>query len=177
MATQEIAAALERAESVFQRKPQAAFHEDAPGTVRWQGGLRFTASHPNGKEVATDMPGEFGGTGDQVSPGWMVRAGLASCTATCIAMAAARAGIELGLLEVQATSSSDARGMLGMAGEQGGRVYAGPHGVALQVRIAAAGVAPQRLRELVEEASRRAPMTAAFKTELPVALRIEVEGG
>jgi uncharacterized OsmC-like protein len=60
------------------------------------------------------MPSEVGGSGDQVTPGWLFRAGLASCAATRIAMAAAAEGIELATLEVRASSRSDTRGLLGM---------------------------------------------------------------
>ena len=122
------------------------------------------------------MPAEFGGIGDQVSPGWLTRAGLAACTASCIALAAATEGIELETLEVKATSRSDARGMLGIATANGETVYPGPHDVQLHVRISACGVTPQRLRTLVEESNRRAPITAAFKIALEVSLYIEIDG-
>lgn len=174
MAARDIAAALQRVETVFQRRPEAAFHDDAPGTVRWESGLRLVATHANGKQVVTDMPGEFGGTGDQVSPGWLVRSGLAACTASCIALAAAREGIELQALEVTASSCSDARGMLGMADADGQAVYPGPHDVQMHVRISARGVSAQRLHSLVENSNQRAPMTSAFRHALPVALHIEV---
>ncbi|MBA4330252.1 MAG: osmotically inducible protein OsmC [Polaromonas sp.] len=174
MAVQDIAAALQRVETVFQRRPEAAFHDDAPGTVRWESGLRLVATHANGKQVLTDMPAEFGGTGDQVSPGWLVRSGLAACTASCIALAAAREGIELQALEVTASSRSDARGMLGMADADGQAVYPGPHDVQMHVRISARGVSAQRLRTLVEGSNHRAPMTSAFRHALPVALQIDI---
>ena len=176
MARQDIAAALQRVASIFSRRPEAAIHDDAPGIVRWQGGLRFEATHQNGTRVWTDMPAEFGGMGDQVSPGWLTRAGLAACTASCIALAAATEGIELETLEVKATSRSDARGMLGIATANGETVYPGPHDVQLHVRISACGVTPQRLRTLVEESNRRAPITAAFKIALEVSLHIEIDG-
>lgn len=176
MARQDIAASLQRAESIFSRRPEAPIHDDAPGIVRCQGGLRFEATHENGTRVLTDMPAELGGTGDQVSPGWLARAGLAACTASCIALAAATEGIELDTLEVKATSRSNARGMLVIATADGETVYPGPHDVQMHVRISARGVAPQRLRTLVEESNRRAPVTAAFKTALEVSLYIEIEG-
>ena len=70
-------------------------HDDAPATARWRGGTRVVTSHANGIEIPTDMPGELGGSGDRVTPGWLFRAGLASCAATRIAMGAAAEGIEL----------------------------------------------------------------------------------
>ena len=89
MTAQEIAAALRRVEAVVERRPDFAMHEEAPATARWEGGTRVVASHANGARVATDMPPEFGGAGNDVTPGWLFRAGFASCTAACIAMGAA----------------------------------------------------------------------------------------
>ena len=105
MAAQDIAAALQRVETVLRRRPEAGLHEDSQATARWTGGLRVVSSHPNGKEVLSDMPDEFGGSGDQVTPGWLLRAGFASCVATRIAMQAATEGIALEQLEVRVTSS------------------------------------------------------------------------
>jgi uncharacterized OsmC-like protein len=175
MAAQDIAAALQRVESVLRRRPEAGLHDDAPGIVRWEGGLRVVATHANGKQVVTDLPQELGGSGDQVSPGWLVRSGVASCTATRIAMAAASEGITLGALEVQAGSRSDTRGMLGMADADGEPVYAGPHEVQVRVRISAPGVPAERLRALVESSQRSAPMSSALRAAVPVSLQIDVE--
>ena len=65
------------------------------------------------------MPGELGGTGDRVTPGWLFRAGLASCATTSIVLTAAAEGIELATLEVWVGSRSDARGLLGMTDDAG----------------------------------------------------------
>lgn len=174
MAATDIAAAMQRAEAVFKKRPTAGLHDDASAVARWEGGMRVIASHANGMRVVTDMPSELGGTGDQVTPGWLLRAGLASCAATCIAMGAAAEGIELSTLEVKASSRSDTRGLLGMTEADGGPVYAGPRDVQLFVRIAAPGVAPERLRALVEESQRCSPVPVAMQQEVPVALHVEV---
>lgn len=173
MATRDLAAALQRTQSVLERRPSAGLHDDAPGMVRWDGGLRMVASHANGRQMLTDMPVELGGSGDQVSPGWMLRAGLAACTATCVAMAAAREGIELDGLEVEATSRSDTRGLFAMADADGGVVSAGPRDLRMKVRIAARGVDPARLRALVEAAQATSPMAVAVQSQTPIALDIE----
>src|SRR5580658_2633578 len=144
MTAQTIAAALQRVEAVLRRRPEIGLHDDAPAIARWEGGTRIVASHANGTRMSTDMPSELGGSGDQVTPGWLFRAGLASCLATRIAMGAATAGIELTLLEVLASSRSDARGLFGMADVSGEPVGAGPCDVQLLVRIAAAGVAADK---------------------------------
>lgn len=176
MANQDIAAALGRVEAVLRRRPEIGLHEDAPATARWAGGTRIVASHPNGMQVQTDMPTELGGSGDQVSPGWLLRAGLASCAATTIAMQAAAEGIVLDALEVHTASRSDARGLLGMRSADGALVYPGPGEMRMHVRIGAAGVPAERLRALVERSSACAPTSCAVREATPVALQIEVDG-
>jgi uncharacterized OsmC-like protein len=175
MTIEAIAEAIQRVESVLKRRPAAGIHDDAPATARWQTGLRVVACHANGTQLLTDMPAEFGGSGDQVTPGWLFRAGLASCFATRIAMGAASAGIELTKLEVLASSRSDARGLFGMAEVSGDPVGAGPREVQLLVKISAAGVPAERLQTLVEDSNRRSPVSAAVRDVVPVALRIEVD--
>lgn len=174
MSMQHVAAALERAENVLRRRPDMGLQDDAPATARWEGGTRIVASHANGTQMATDMPCELGGSGDQVTPGWMFRAGLASCAATSIAMHAAAAGIELSALEVRASSRSDTRALLGMAGTDGVRVPSAPCNMQLAVRIAAPGVAPEHLHALVTQACGRSPIPNAVENALPLELRIDL---
>lgn len=175
MATSDLATAMQRAARVLQRRPATGIHDDAPATAHWQAGTRVVASHANGTQVLTDMPGELGGGGDQVTPGWLFRAGLASCLATRIAMGAAVEGIELGMLEVLVSSRSDTRGLLGMTDAAGAPVPAEPSDVQLHVRIAAPGVPPQRLRALVEDSHRHSPIPAAVEHAVPVDLRIDID--
>jgi len=175
MTAQQIAAAMRRVEGALQRRPDVGMHAEAPASARWEGGTRIVASHANGKEMATDMPSELGGSGNEVTPGWLFRAGFASCAATCIAMGAAALGIELASLEVVAKSRSDLRGLLGMTDTDGARVNAGPRDVELVVRIAAAGVSPERLRALVQESYRCSPISNAVASGVPVALSIEID--
>jgi uncharacterized OsmC-like protein len=172
---QNIAAALERMRAMLQRRPGAGLQDDAPTTARWQSGLRCVASHGNGTQIATDMPAELGGSGEQVTPGWLFRAGLASCAATSIALAAATAGITLAALEVRATSRSDTRGLLGMADADATPVYGGPGEMQLIVTISAPGVSRERLRALVEDGVRCSSIPNAVKTATPLALRIDVD--
>jgi uncharacterized OsmC-like protein len=170
-----IATALKRVEAVLLRSPKTGLHADAPATARWNGGTRVTASHENGTQVSTDMPTEVGGEGTSVTPGWYMRAGLASCLTTTIAMQAAVAGIELSVLEVTATSRSDFRGLLGMTDSEGRRVSAGSQDVQLHVRIAAKdGTTAEHLRALVARSQGYAPISTAVKNETPIELSIEV---
>jgi organic hydroperoxide reductase OsmC/OhrA len=174
MTSQKIAAAMQRVEAVLRRRPEVGLHEDAPATARWERGTRVVSSHANGAQLVTDMPTELGGGGDQVTPGWLFRAGLASCFATRIAMQAAAAGVDLTMLEVIAGSWSDTRGVFRMAEPSGEPVGAGPRDVHLSVKISAPGVAVERLQSLVEDCNSCSPVSAAVRGAVPVALRIEV---
>jgi uncharacterized OsmC-like protein len=171
----DIAAALKRVTTVLRRSPKTGLHTDAPATARWDGGTRVTSSHASGTRIVTDLPVEMGGEGSSVSPGWLLRAGLASCVTTRIVMAAAVAGIELTRLEIVATSQSDTRGLLEMTDPNGDRVTAGPTDVRLQVTIGAARPASARtLRTLVERCHRASPVSCAIQDSTPVELRIVV---
>jgi uncharacterized OsmC-like protein len=174
MSAQTVADAMQRVEVVLRRRPDMGLHDDAPATASWHGSTRIVTSHSSGIQVTTDMPGELGGSGDQVTPGWLLRAGLAACTATRLAMGAAAAGIELTKLELRASSRSDTRGMLGMTETDGSAISAGPQDVQLHVTIAANGVPADKLRALVEESHRCSPVPCAVQAETPVALQIEV---
>jgi uncharacterized OsmC-like protein len=174
MSTQYVADAMQRVEGVLRRRPDMGLHDDSAATARWRGSTRIVTRHDNGIEVTTDMPGELGGTGDQVTPGWLLRAGLAACTATRIAMGAAAAGIELTKLELRASSRSDTRGLLGMTESDGSPIGAGPHDMQLHVTIAANSVTAETLRALVEECHRCSPVPCAIQEETPVGLHIEV---
>jgi organic hydroperoxide reductase OsmC/OhrA len=176
MTTQEIAAALKRVEAVLRDRPGAGQHDDGPAIARWEGALRVATNGAGGVRIVTDMPREFGGSGDDfANPGWLFHAALASCATTRIAMAAAAEGIELAALEVVAGSSSDARGIFGMADAGGEPVPAGPRDVRLHVRIGAPGASPERLRALVADSCRSSPVADAAQRALPVDLRIDVD--
>lgn len=169
-----IADTLQRLETVLRRRPEAGLHDDSPATAHWQGRTRVVSRHANGKEMPTDMPEEMGGTGDQVSPGWLFRAGVASCAATSIAMMAVREGIALDRLEARVESTSDARGMFGLLEPDGTVVSAAPCAVRLHICIAARGVPPERLRTLVENGCGRSPIPSAVLAAVPMSLHIQL---
>jgi uncharacterized OsmC-like protein len=177
-AQQDVGAALRRMEAVLRRRPETGHHADSQAVARWAGGLKVVTAHANGTAAATDMPEELGGGGETVTPGWLLRAGVASCVATRIAMGAALQQIALKTLEVSVDSHSDARGMLDVADADGRAVNAGPLDMALRVRISAAGnVAPEHLRALVEQSHRCSPMSAALQLAVPLTLQVEVGEG
>lgn len=175
MSLERTAESVRRVQVILQRRPEFAIHDDAPAAARWAGGTRVVSEHANGKQVITDMPAELGGSNDELTPGWLLRAGLASCAASSIVLAAAAAGITPSRLEVAATSRSDARGLFGLPGVDGEPVDPGPGDVRLLVRIAAPGVATETLRTLVEGALRCSPVPRALSQATPLALHIDID--
>ena len=174
MSLNKIAAALGRVQDVVERRPEAGLHDDATALAHWDGGTRVVCSHANGTQVVTDVPCELGGSGDQVSPGWMLRAGVASCALTCIVLDAARAGVALRTLDVTVGSRSAVRGVLHLAEADGTPVHAGPRDVAVRVHVAADGIDDASLRTLVETACRGSPMSMALSRAVRLALDIAV---
>jgi len=168
-----IASALQRARSVLGRRPEAALRPDPPATAHWEQGTRVVVRHASGRQVTTDMAPELGGAGDQVSPGWLLRAAMASCLATRIVMEAAERRIVLTTLQVEATSISDARGLLGITDGTGARILPEPREVELCVRIAAGDIPPDRLHALVEDSFRCSPVSAAVERAVPVSLLVQ----
>lgn len=133
-----------------------------------ESGLRCRVDGPGGVAVVTDMPVSIGGTNSAPSPGWLMRAALANCDATLVALRAAQLGIVLKHLEVTAESESDHRGILGLDEA----VPAGPLDVRVTVRVAAEGVSEEQLRELVHWAEQHSPVGDALRRAVP--LRVDV---
>jgi uncharacterized OsmC-like protein len=176
MSRERIAAAMTRLEAVVSARPGAADHEETPATARWQAGLKLSVSHPKKDlKVLTDLPAEIGGDGEGVTPGWLMRAGLAACAASSILLSAAAEGIELESLELTAGARSDVRGLLGMADENGAPVSAAFSVIRLLVRISAPGVSRERLRALIERANQRSPVSSALQHGVPLELSIELQ--
>jgi organic hydroperoxide reductase OsmC/OhrA len=176
MSEERIAAALERLESVLRARPSFGDHEEIPAMAHWQAGLKLSVSHPkNDLKLLTDLPAEVGGNGEGVTPGWLMRAGLAACAASSILLCAAAEGIELESLELTAGSRSDVRGLLGMSDEHGAPVSAAYSVIRLQVRISAPGVARERLQALIERANRQSPVSSALQQGVPLQLSVELQ--
>ncbi len=161
-----IRSALETTAGYLAEHPEAGAGADPPATAVRVDGLRFRVTGPSG-EVSTDMATALGGGGSAPSPGWLMRAALASCDATIIAIEAARAGIELSDLSVTVESVSDSRGVLGV----GDPVPPGP--LEVRVRIELAGDATEdQLRALVERAESRSAVGDAIAREVAVTTEV-----
>ncbi len=149
-------------------KADAGPAPDRPAVAMMEDGLRCRAEGGDDWAVVTDMPAAVGGGGAAPTPGWLIRAALASCAATTIAMRAAELDIALTRLEVTAESETDMRGLL----DVGDDVEPGPVGARLRVRLAADDAAEQRLEELVEWADSHSPVGDCVRRAVPVELEI-----
>jgi uncharacterized OsmC-like protein len=162
--------AIDRASAAISADPAKAKARNAPATARLAGGLRCELSGPHGEHLVTDMPPAMGGAAAGANPGWLLRAALASCTATVIAMRAATLGVALDSLEVTVESESDNRGILGLDGN----VSAGLSAVRMKVKIGAAGQSAADLRQIVAWADAHSPVGCTMRQAPGCSLDIEV---
>ena len=96
--------AIEKLGAAIGADPAKARAKNAPATARLSTGLQCQVSGPYGERLTTDMPPAMGGTASGPNPGWLFRGSLAACTATVIAMRAAKLGVTLTELDVSVES-------------------------------------------------------------------------
>jgi uncharacterized OsmC-like protein len=161
--------ALERAKRVFLDRPSAARKPNAMATAVWRDGLRCEVAGPGGERAVTDMPEPMGGRGAGSNPGWLLRASMASCAATAIAMRAAMLRIELRSLEVTVASESDARGLVGIAG-----IPTALDGIRMTIKIGADSVPEPQLRELAAWGEAHSAVSCTLRERPQVAVEIAV---
>ncbi len=169
MSIENIKKSIEKAIGYLEEHPNEARYTDTAATATIEETLRCHAVAPDGTAVKSDMPPSVGGGGAMPSPGWLMRAALANCDATLIAMRAAQMGIELTELEVIVDSESDDRGILGMDDS----VVAGPLNMRTRVRIAADGAIEEELREIVEWAEKHSPVADTIRRSVPMSTEVE----
>jgi uncharacterized OsmC-like protein len=116
------------------------------------------------------MSKSVGGGASGPTPAWLMRAALAACDATLVAMEAAREGIELTDLEVSVDSQSDFRGVLGVDAT----AQPGPLSMQVRIRVAAANASDEQLRAIVERAESRSPVHDALARELPMKTEVAI---
>lgn len=168
MADTAVREAIEKATSAIAADPAKA-RVKSSATARLAGGLRCEVSGPRGERSATDMPPGVGGQASAPNPGWHLRAAMASCTATVIAMRAAKLGIALTTLEVTVESEADQRFMLGSDPSVCGAF----NGWRTAVKIA--GDAPrEKLQELVAWADAHSPVGCQVRDPAACSLQVEV---
>jgi uncharacterized OsmC-like protein len=169
MSIETIRQALEKYEKILADNPEKACAKNPSATASLQDGLSFQVTGPRGETVRTDMAPALGGAASGAAPGWLLRAGLASCTATVIAMRAASLRVVLDKLDVTVDSESDTRGMLGLDEN----ISAGLGGFRTQVKIGAANASADQLREIVHWADAHSPVACTLR-EAP-GNRLEVD--
>jgi uncharacterized OsmC-like protein len=156
-----IRSAIETASAYLSEHPEAAVSTDAAATAVREDGLCFRVEGPKGA-IVTDMANSVGGGATAPTPAWLMRAALASCDATLVAMEAARDGVELTDLNVTVESESDFRGVLGVDES----VHAGPSAIRVRIELAAANASEEQLREIVRRAEERSPVRDAIVREV-----------
>lgn len=169
MSVAEIREAIENITRVLTEEPEKALATGSV-TATLESGLRFQLSGQNSNIGFTDMPVALGGKGSAPKPGWFLRAALASCNATVIAMRAAQLDIELKTLEITVTSDADTRGLLGIDES----VSAGLVGWRTQVRIGAVGASPEQLRDIVYWAEAHSPVACTIRDARQTEVEIEL---
>ena len=162
-----IRSAIETACAHLSEHPDKAVSTDAAATAVRENGLRFRVEGPTGA-VTTDMAASVGGGASAPTPAWLMRAALASCDATLIAMEAARDGVELTELKVTVDSETDFRGILGVDDS----IDAGPREVRVCIEVGAANAGEDQLREIVDRAEARSPVRDAVVREVSMATEI-----
>jgi uncharacterized OsmC-like protein len=169
MSHEQIREAIERLGSSITAEPAKAQIKNPPVTARLTEGLKCELAGPQGQRFATDMPPAMGGAATAPNPGWFLRGGMAACTATVIAMRAAKLGIALETLEVTVEGESDQRGILGLDEN----VSAGQTALRTIVKIRA-GAPEKTLRELVSWADAHSPVGCTVKHGPACSLDIQV---
>ena len=162
-----IRSAIETASGYLREHPEAAVGTDAAATAVREDGLRFRVDGPNG-EVITDMSESVGGGATAPTPGWLLRAALAACDATTVAMEAARDRIELTDLAVSVESETDFRGVLGVDDS----LDPGPRSVRVRIELASPDATEDQLREIVQRAESHSPVRDAVMREVSLTTEI-----
>lgn len=164
-----IAAAIGQAKSYLGQHPDEARYRDSEAVAVVEGGLGVRVDG-DGWTLRTDMSKGVGGEASAASPGWLMRAALASCIATLITMRAAEKGLSLTGLRVTVDSESDDRGVLGIADQ----VPAGPLGMRVRVSVEPGGHDEATLREAVEWGFEHCPVCDALQRAVPVEHIVEI---
>lgn len=168
MSMQSIAESVSGARKHLQAHPVDGLGTDSFAHARLRNGLLVEVTGPAGQSLLTDMPKALGGESSAPSPGWVMRAAAASCTAAAIAMRAAELGITLDGLDVEVTSKSDDCGLLGAA--EG--IPAGPLSVAMRVKLRARATDAAQLKAVADWGIAHSPVADALQRAIPTEIEI-----
>jgi uncharacterized OsmC-like protein len=163
-----IRAALAGARAYMTEHPDQVRYRDGAAVATLLDGLTVGVEDADGRSVTTDMPTGVGGADSAPSPGWLMRAAIASCVATLIRITAVDRGIELDGVTVTVDSESDDRGILSLDTS----IPAGPFSIRCAVELrwsaGAASVDGAELQDLVRYAVDHCPVTDAIQRAIPL---------
>jgi uncharacterized OsmC-like protein len=163
-----IADAVQNASAYLTEHPDEARYRDSNARARLESGLRVEVTGPNGEQLATDMPAGIGGTASAPSPGWFMRAAIASCVASLVAIRAAAIGVSLHSVNVTVDSESDDRGILGLDPS----IPAGPLSTKIVVAIDADGLEREGVQALARWAVEHCPVSDAIARAIPLVVEV-----
>jgi uncharacterized OsmC-like protein len=163
-----IAEAVANATHYLTEHPDEARYRDSAAVAVLVEGLRVDVRGGDGSALQTDMPTGIGGTATAPSPGWILRAAIASCVASLIGIRAAVLDWQLGSVEVSVDSESDDRGILGIAEE----IPAGPLSTRIAVTVVADGKGAGDVEALVQWAIGHCPVSDAIRRAVPLEVTI-----
>ena len=171
MPQQAIREAIDNVARAIAANPEKGLVKNSPATASLTKDLTFSITGPKGEKAQTDMPTALGGGNGVPQPGWLMRASLAACTGTVIAMRAAQVGIALDKLDVTVESQGDNRGMLGLDDS----VSAALIGLRAIVHIRAAKVSADEIRSLVRWGDDHSPIACTLRHALGADIEVVVE--
>ena len=169
MSDNPIGKAVENIEHYFSNLDDPGSRADLAATATIQTGLECRIESPDGKAINTDMPESVGGGGSANSPGWHLRAALASCDATLLAMRAARQGVELDQIQVTVETWSDGRGMFLDEG-----IVAGSTQMRLHFSIRSSSASANEVEELVRWVEAHSPVGSDITRAIELHSTLEI---
>ena len=152
-----VRAAFERATTVLSARPDLAKKPSAFATAVLGEKLSCRITGPGGESAGTALPATFGGEGNAPSPGWFLRAAIASCAASGIGAQALLKAIDLERVEVTVTCDTDARGALGI-----GEVTAAMTDLKMSVVLSSKNASASQLEELVRWVEAHSPVSCTI---------------
>ena len=170
MSIQQIQESVKGVIQYYTENPDQAISEDKVAVSIVENGLRCKATGPNGWELTSDMSKGIGGGATAPTAGWLMRAALANCDATMIALRAAELGVELSTLEVTVGSTSDDRGLVQIDDS----IHAGPLNVWVQVKIGSKDASEENLRDIVRWVKKHSPVGDAISRAVPLEVKVDV---
>jgi uncharacterized OsmC-like protein len=166
----DIGKAIASVETYLQSHANPGPRADTTATATIVNGLKCRIESPDGNAIHTDMPPAIGGDATANSPGWHLRAALASCDATMVAMRAARLGLHLDSIEVRVDASSDGRGMFLDEG-----VSPGSAEMQLHFKIGRGDASVEQVEALVHWVEEHSPVGNDVMRAVKVSSKIEID--